>query len=122
MPDSRGCPKAPYYYLKRVLSPLALLVTDEGLNGVSLHAVNDRGNAIAATLSVILHRGEGVVARRPAIAFAEQADEERATCTDFVEAEFDGLLARALLLGDAPAQIYLDQFYLALAAKAAQFQ
>jgi beta-mannosidase len=61
--DSRGCPKAPYYYLKRVLSPLALLVTDEGLNGVSLHAVNDRGDAIAATLSVTMYRGEHVVAR-----------------------------------------------------------
>ena len=61
--DSRGYPKAPYYYLRRALSPLALLVTDEGLNGVSVHAVNDRGDAIAAIVSVMLYRGESAIAR-----------------------------------------------------------
>lgn len=39
---------------------------------------------------------------------------------DFVEAEPEGFLARALLLGDAPAQIHLDEFDLAFAAEAAQ--
>ena len=61
--DARGYPKSPYYYLKRVLSPVALLATDEGLNGLSLHAVNDCATALSATLSVRLYRGETTVAQ-----------------------------------------------------------
>ena len=45
--------------------------------------------------------GEGVVAGHPAVALARQADEERAAGADFVEAELEGFLAGALLLGDA---------------------
>ena len=65
--------------------------------------------------------GEGVGAGHPAVALAQQADEERAAGADFVEAELEGFLARALLLGDAPAQVHLDQFDLPLAAEPAQF-
>ena len=44
--------------------------------------------------------GEGVVAGHPAVAFAEQADEERAAGADFVEAELESLqLPLALSLG-----------------------
>ena len=59
--------------------------------------------------------------RSPAVAFAEQADEERAAGADFVEAELEGFRAGALLLGNAPARIRLDQFHLPLAAEPAQF-
>ena len=65
--------------------------------------------------------GEGVVAGHPAVALAQQADEERAAGADFVEAELEGFLAGALFLGDAPAQVHLDQFDLPLAAEPAQF-
>jgi beta-mannosidase len=60
--DSRGQPKAPYYYLKRVLAPVALLVTDEGLNGLALHAVNDLGEPLAGSVEVVLYRGETPIA------------------------------------------------------------
>ena len=40
--DSNGQPKAAYYYLKRVLQPLALFISDEGSNGLMIHIVNDR--------------------------------------------------------------------------------
>ena len=39
--DSTGRPKAAYWYLKRALAPVALIASDEGLNGLWLHAVND---------------------------------------------------------------------------------
>jgi beta-mannosidase len=49
--DSTGLPKAPYYYLKRVLQPLALFITDEGTNGLMIHIAND-GPALHARLEV----------------------------------------------------------------------
>ncbi len=64
--------------------------------------------------------GEGVGARRPAVALAQQANEERAAGADFVEAELEGLLAGALFLGNAPAQVHLDQLDLEFAAAAAK--
>jgi hypothetical protein len=56
----------------------------------------------------------------PAVALPEQHDEEWAAGADFVEAELEGLLAGTLLLGNAPAQVNLDQLDLALAAEAPQ--
>jgi beta-mannosidase len=61
--DARGRPKAAYYFLKRVLQPVALLVTDEGLNGLALHALNDGSRAIECRLRLVLYQlGETPVA------------------------------------------------------------
>ena len=60
--DARGLPKSAYYAMKRVCAPVALLATDEGLNGLRLHAMNDRAEAVEGELRVALHRGEHVVA------------------------------------------------------------
>jgi len=54
--DSAGCPKAAYWYLRRVWQPVALLASDEGLNGLWLHAVNDRPSDIEAILRISLYR------------------------------------------------------------------
>jgi beta-mannosidase len=62
--DSRGTPKAPYYYLRRAWAPLALWIVDEGTDGLALHAVNDRPEACAATLEVALYRKDGAVVER----------------------------------------------------------
>lgn len=40
--DSTGRPKAPWYALRRTWAPVCVLITDEGVNGLSLHALNDR--------------------------------------------------------------------------------
>jgi beta-mannosidase len=48
--DSTGLPKAPYYALRRVCAPLALLVTDEGLNGLRAHVVNDTNSPFVGTV------------------------------------------------------------------------
>ena len=53
--DARGVPKAPYYALRRVLQPLAVLVTDEGLNGLYAHLCNDRDTPFSGSLSVTLY-------------------------------------------------------------------
>lgn len=50
--DSLGQPKAPYYYLQRSLQPIALSMTDEGGNGLFVHANNETAQAIKATVEV----------------------------------------------------------------------
>ncbi|WP_157572631.1 glycoside hydrolase family 2 protein [Nevskia soli] len=54
--DSTGLPKAPWYYLKRALAPVALFIINEGVNGLALHAVNDRAYPLAARLTLTLFR------------------------------------------------------------------
>ncbi|MDB4988333.1 MAG: mndB [Myxococcaceae bacterium] len=63
--DALGVVKSAYYYLARAMQPLALLSTDEGLNGLVLHAVNDGPGALEAELSVSLWRaGEALIEER----------------------------------------------------------
>ncbi len=52
--DALGHRKAPWFALRRLFAPLALSVTDEGLNGLSAHVANDRAQAWRGTLGVTL--------------------------------------------------------------------
>lgn len=54
--DASGAPKSVYFYLRRVMQPVFLGISDEGLNGVSLHAVNDTDRPLAAELRVRLFK------------------------------------------------------------------
>ncbi len=54
--DANGIPKAAYYACKRVMQPVALLVSDEGLNGLWFHAINETARPIDADLRVTLYR------------------------------------------------------------------
>ena len=54
--DSQGRPKAPYWFLKRVLAPCAIWTADEGLDGVDIHVANDSGVRREAWLRVALYR------------------------------------------------------------------
>ncbi|MGA2837929.1 MAG: glycosyl hydrolase [Acidimicrobiales bacterium] len=53
--DSTGRPKAPWYTLARGSAPVAVLATDEGVNGLAFHLVNDTAEAIEGTLELGLH-------------------------------------------------------------------
>lgn len=60
--DALGQPKAPWWALRRVLAPVALLLSDEGLSGLRAHVVNDTGVEVGATVRVELFtRGELLV-------------------------------------------------------------
>jgi beta-mannosidase len=60
--DAFGRPKAPWFALKRVLEPVGLVLTDEGLNGLHAHILNDRAGELSGTLRVELFvRGELMV-------------------------------------------------------------
>lgn len=57
--DSLGRPKSPWYVLRRLLAPIAVFVSDEGLDGVLLHVVNDSAASISGALTVELYDRAG---------------------------------------------------------------
>ena len=52
--DARGVPKPAWYALQRVFAPRAVLLTDEGVNGLAVHVVNDRLEPLEATVELAL--------------------------------------------------------------------
>jgi beta-mannosidase len=59
--DALGRPKAPWYVLRRLFQPVALIVVDEGLNGIALHVVNDTAEPVLGRLDLSLVSGDAVV-------------------------------------------------------------
>jgi beta-mannosidase len=57
--DSFTEPKAPWYALRRVLGPVAALLTDEGLAGLRVHVINDRASSVEGTLRLTLFNPGG---------------------------------------------------------------
>ena len=54
--DSTGLPKVAWHYLRRALAPVALGLSDEGGNGIVIHAINDRPAACVARVELALYR------------------------------------------------------------------
>lgn len=50
--DSAGRPKAAYWFLKRAWAPRAVLVTDEGLDGLDLHIHNETPDPLDAVVEL----------------------------------------------------------------------
>ena len=75
--DVEGHPKAAYRYLRRTLQPLAVLLSDEGLNGAFVHLVNERPQPWRGELKVRLYRDDAPVASvdRPLELAARGAEE-----------------------------------------------
>jgi beta-mannosidase len=62
--DSDGKPKACWYALRRVWQPRTVVITDEGLNGLRLHVINETSELLAATLELtLLREGRVVIAQ-----------------------------------------------------------
>lgn len=56
--DAAGRPKSAWYALRRVCAPVAVLITDEGLNGLDAHLLNDTAAPVPARLRVDLFAGD----------------------------------------------------------------
>jgi len=62
--DDSGTPKACFHYLKRVLQPLTVLLSDEGGNGLFAHIINETGENRDVELEICAWReGDVLVAR-----------------------------------------------------------
>ncbi len=62
--DATGSPKAAFYYLRRALQPVTMIATDEGLNGLRLHVLNEHPDTVTGQVQVALYRrGEFLVAQ-----------------------------------------------------------
>jgi beta-mannosidase len=58
--DDAGAPKACWHALKRILQPLTLFITDEGVNGLFLHVANETGHPQAVEIALDAWRGGDV--------------------------------------------------------------
>jgi beta-mannosidase len=58
--DHRGRPKVAYHHLRRLLAPLAVWSTDEGLSGIAVHVANDGPVRLHARLRVSLYSDQEV--------------------------------------------------------------
>lgn len=59
--DSNGMPKACYYFLRRAWKSTALVLTNEGLNGVHAHLLNESREIFTGKLEIKLIRAGNVV-------------------------------------------------------------
>ena len=60
--DSRGQAKAPWYALRRILAPVALLISNDGLDGITVTAVNDGPHNLESRLAIRLWSADGALA------------------------------------------------------------
>lgn len=54
--DALGAPKSAWHGLARVLRPVTTLITDEGLDGLDVHLINETATAIDAQLELVCLR------------------------------------------------------------------
>ena len=62
--DAMGRPKAAWQYLRRAFAPLAVFLTDEGLNGIDVHIINDAAAPVEGTLRFNVYRDGGIPVAR----------------------------------------------------------
>lgn len=62
--DGAGRPKSAWYALKRAFRPVQALLSDEGLNGLHAHVLNETGRPLDATLALTFTNAAGKIAAK----------------------------------------------------------
>lgn len=75
--DSTTTPKAPWYALRSVLAPLAVVTTDEGLAGLRVHVFNDRPTSAQGDLLLTLYNTSGAAVEEVATRIEVDGHSER---------------------------------------------
>ena len=57
--DDLGQPKAAFHGLREACAPSAVFLSDEGTNGLGVHVLNERPQALQASVELALYRGDG---------------------------------------------------------------
>ena len=62
--DSTGLPKAAYYFLKRTWQAQQLVITDENLNGLHIHLINETNTSLTGFVELRLLKEPNIVVAR----------------------------------------------------------
>jgi len=62
--DSTGQPKAAYYYLRRCWRSRQVVITDEGLDGLHIHVINETKDLLEGYLELLLLKDQHIVVAR----------------------------------------------------------
>jgi beta-mannosidase len=60
--DSTGEPKSAWYALRRACRPTQVVMTDEGVNGLAIHCINDRPCSLRVQLEFACYSGKHAIA------------------------------------------------------------
>lgn len=86
--DSAGVPKPAWYVLRRALAASALAFSDEGTNGLVLHAFSDR-DVIEGTLEIALWRDSASVGRGSRVVRIEPGQRFELEASELFEGWYD---------------------------------
>lgn len=88
--DACGRPKSAWHALAQVLNPVQVVITDEGLNGLDIHLVNERADTLALQLELVCLR-DGAVSVAQATRAVELAPRsvQRVSTADLLGRFFD---------------------------------
>jgi beta-mannosidase len=108
--DSRGVPKACFYAVRRAWQPRAVVLTDEGLNGVAAHVINERSEALAGALEITLLRDSHTIVAQGRV---ECAIEPRGAASFGADAILGGFYdtAYAYRFGPPPFDVLVATLY-----------
>lgn len=88
--DALGRPKSAWHGLAQVLQPVQAVITDEGLNGLDIHLVNDGALALALQLELVcLRDGAVTVARGSRAVELAPRSVQRVSAADLLGRFFD---------------------------------
>ena len=88
--ESSGVPKLAWNGLRRAFRPVQVALTDEGLNGLGIHLINETARPVQAKLALCCYQtGETVVMRREREVVLPPRSSQTLSSTDLIGSFFD---------------------------------